>query len=251
MRQSDAASATRFAVVSRAVRVLVVGTGGVGAAVAAVARAAATSSSGSCSRTSTRRGPERSPRRSATTASQPRRSTRRTRRRSRRVAREHGADAILNATDPRFNPPIFAGGVRRRLHYLDMAMTLSEPHPDGPTRCRRDARRRAVRRARAVGRARPARARRHGRRARALRRLRALRRRSPVLGDRRGRRPRRREPRRRGLRLRADLLDLDDDRGVPEPAARLGARPRLLHDRAVLRAGDLRVPRGHRRRSSA
>jgi saccharopine dehydrogenase-like NADP-dependent oxidoreductase len=26
-------------------------------------------------------------------------------------------------------------------------------------------------------------------------------------------------PRRRGLRLRADVLDLDDDRGVPEPAA--------------------------------
>jgi hypothetical protein len=54
--------------------------------------------------------------------------------------------------------------------------------------------------------------------------------RRPVLGDRRDRRPRRREPRRRGLRLRADVLDLDDDRGVPQPAGRLGARARLVHD---------------------
>src|SRR4029079_10101787 len=49
-----------------------------------------------------------------------------------------------------------------------------------------------------------------------------------------------------GLRLRPDLLDLDDDRGVPEPAARLGARARLVHDRAVQRARGLRLPRGHR-----
>ena len=64
--------------------------------------------------------------------------------------------------------------------------------------------------------------------------------------DRRDRRARRRRPRRRGVRLRADVLDLDDHRGVPQPAARVGARPRLLHAAAVLGAGDLRVPRGHR-----
>ena len=58
--------------------------------------------------------------------------------------------------------------------------------------------------------------------------------------------PRRRQPRRRGLRLRADVLDLDDDRGVPQPAGDLGAGPRLVHDGAVLRAGGVRLPGGDR-----
>ena len=35
-----------------------------------------------------------------------------------------------------------------------------------------------------------------------------------------------------GLRLRADVLGLDDDRGVPQPAARVGARPRAGSRRA-------------------
>jgi saccharopine dehydrogenase-like NADP-dependent oxidoreductase len=39
---------------------------------------------------------------------------------------------ILNATDPRFNPQIFAAAFEARCTYLDMAMTLSEPHPDRP-----------------------------------------------------------------------------------------------------------------------
>ena len=43
------------------------------------------------------------------------------------LARE--ADAVLNATDPRFNPPIFEAAFEARCTYLDMAMTLSEPHP--------------------------------------------------------------------------------------------------------------------------
>ena len=51
---------------------------------------------------------------------------------------------------------------------------------------------------------------------------------------------------RRGLRLRAVVLDLDDDRGVPQPAGDLGEGPRLVHHRAVQRAGGLRLPRGHR-----
>src|SRR6185503_18513707 len=100
--------------------------------------------------------------------------------------------------------------------------------------------------ARALGRRRAARAGGDRRRARPLRRLRQVRRRPSLRRDRRGRRARRREPGRRGLRLRPDLLDLDDDRGVPEPAARLGARARLVHDRAVQRARGVRFPRGHR-----
>jgi saccharopine dehydrogenase (NAD+, L-lysine forming) len=43
------------------------------------------------------------------------------------AAREHGVDAILNATDPRFNPQIFAAALEAGCTYLDMAMTLSSP----------------------------------------------------------------------------------------------------------------------------
>jgi saccharopine dehydrogenase (NAD+, L-lysine forming) len=41
-------------------------------------------------------------------------------------------DAVLNACDPRFNEPIFAAALRARTTYLDMAMTLSRPHPQRP-----------------------------------------------------------------------------------------------------------------------
>ena len=42
------------------------------------------------------------------------------------------ADAVLNACDPRFNEPIFAAAHVARVTYLDMAMTLSRPHPEHP-----------------------------------------------------------------------------------------------------------------------
>jgi saccharopine dehydrogenase (NAD+, L-lysine forming) len=41
-------------------------------------------------------------------------------------------DAVLNACDPRFNEPIFAAALQARVAYLDMAMTLSHPHPQRP-----------------------------------------------------------------------------------------------------------------------
>jgi saccharopine dehydrogenase (NAD+, L-lysine-forming) len=41
-------------------------------------------------------------------------------------------DAVLNACDPRFNEPIFAAAYEARVTYLDMAMTLSHPHPERP-----------------------------------------------------------------------------------------------------------------------
>jgi saccharopine dehydrogenase-like NADP-dependent oxidoreductase len=47
-----------------------------------------------------------------------------------------------------------------------------------------------------------------------------------------------------GLRLRADVLDLDHDRGVSEPARDLGARPRLVRHAAVLRAESFHFPAG-------
>jgi saccharopine dehydrogenase-like NADP-dependent oxidoreductase len=41
------------------------------------------------------------------------------------LAREH--DVVLNATDPRFNLPIFEAAFEARCTYLDMAMSLSRP----------------------------------------------------------------------------------------------------------------------------
>jgi saccharopine dehydrogenase-like NADP-dependent oxidoreductase len=41
-------------------------------------------------------------------------------------------DAVLNACDPRFNVPIFEAAFEARVTYLDMAMTLSQPHPQRP-----------------------------------------------------------------------------------------------------------------------
>ena len=41
-------------------------------------------------------------------------------------------DAVLNACDPRFNEPIFGAAFEAKVTYLDMAMTLSRPHPQRP-----------------------------------------------------------------------------------------------------------------------
>jgi saccharopine dehydrogenase (NAD+, L-lysine forming) len=43
-----------------------------------------------------------------------------------------GCDAVLNAADPRFVMPIFGGAFDAGVTYLDMAMSLSTPHPDQP-----------------------------------------------------------------------------------------------------------------------
>ena len=109
------------------VRVLVVGTGGVGSAVAPIAarrdfferivfadldpaRAAARSSTGSAT-TRVRRGAARRFGRRPRSPSSHARSS---------------CDAIVNAADPRFNPPIFEAAFDAGCTYLDMAMTLSD-----------------------------------------------------------------------------------------------------------------------------
>jgi hypothetical protein len=48
------------------------------------------------------------------------------------LAREVGADVVLNACDPRLNPPIFDGAFAAGCTYVDMAMHLSKPHPERP-----------------------------------------------------------------------------------------------------------------------
>ena len=48
------------------------------------------------------------------------------------LIREHGATHVLNAVDPRFVMPIFDGCFAAGATYLDMAMSLSYPHPEQP-----------------------------------------------------------------------------------------------------------------------
>ncbi|MET0303679.1 MAG: saccharopine dehydrogenase NADP-binding domain-containing protein, partial [Microbacteriaceae bacterium] len=48
------------------------------------------------------------------------------------VAREHGATHVMNAVEPKFVPTIFSGALAAGADYLDMAMSLSEPHPSDP-----------------------------------------------------------------------------------------------------------------------
>ncbi|TDT62683.1 saccharopine dehydrogenase C-terminal domain-containing protein [Frigoribacterium sp. PhB116] len=48
------------------------------------------------------------------------------------LIREHAITHVLNAVDPRFVMPIFEGAFAGGAVYLDMAMSLSRPHPDEP-----------------------------------------------------------------------------------------------------------------------
>ncbi len=48
------------------------------------------------------------------------------------LCREHEITHVLNAVDPRFVMPIFDGAFAAGVHYLDMAMSLSHPHPERP-----------------------------------------------------------------------------------------------------------------------
>jgi saccharopine dehydrogenase-like NADP-dependent oxidoreductase len=45
---------------------------------------------------------------------------------------EHSCDVLMNATDPRFVMPLYRAALRAGTHYLDMAMSLSQPHQDAP-----------------------------------------------------------------------------------------------------------------------
>jgi saccharopine dehydrogenase (NAD+, L-lysine forming) len=44
----------------------------------------------------------------------------------------HDSELVLNAVDPRLVMPIFRAALRAGVHYLDMAMSLSKPHPTDP-----------------------------------------------------------------------------------------------------------------------
>lgn len=48
------------------------------------------------------------------------------------LAKKHKIDLIMNGCDPRFNMPIFNGAFDADCNYMDMAMSLSERHPENP-----------------------------------------------------------------------------------------------------------------------
>jgi saccharopine dehydrogenase-like NADP-dependent oxidoreductase len=48
------------------------------------------------------------------------------------LCREHAITHVMNAVDPVFNMSIFEGALAAGADYLDMAMSLSRPHPETP-----------------------------------------------------------------------------------------------------------------------
>ncbi|MEJ8639312.1 saccharopine dehydrogenase family protein [Streptomyces sp. MS2.AVA.5] len=48
------------------------------------------------------------------------------------LLRRENCDVLLNATDPRFVMPLFQAALSAGANYLDMAMSLSRPHPERP-----------------------------------------------------------------------------------------------------------------------
>lgn len=48
------------------------------------------------------------------------------------LAKKYHVDLIMNAVDPIFNAQIFDAAYNTGVTYMDMAMTLSEPHPEDP-----------------------------------------------------------------------------------------------------------------------
>src|SRR6478735_3583652 len=48
------------------------------------------------------------------------------------LCREHQITHVMNAVDPVFNMSIFNGAAEAGADYLDMAMSLSKPHPESP-----------------------------------------------------------------------------------------------------------------------
>ncbi|MCU0486067.1 MAG: saccharopine dehydrogenase NADP-binding domain-containing protein [Anaerolineales bacterium] len=48
------------------------------------------------------------------------------------LAKKYQVNLIMNACDPQYNVPIFEAAFQTGCTYMDMAMTLSEPHPEEP-----------------------------------------------------------------------------------------------------------------------
>ncbi len=50
------------------------------------------------------------------------------------LARRHRSDLVMNAVDPQFVMPLFEGALDAGTNYMDMAVSLSAPHPTDPFR---------------------------------------------------------------------------------------------------------------------
>lgn len=48
------------------------------------------------------------------------------------LIKKYDVDLVMNACDPQYNVPIFEAAYKQGCNYMDMAMTLSEPHPSEP-----------------------------------------------------------------------------------------------------------------------
>ena len=230
-------------------RILLVGAGGVGSAFAAIAARRDFFERRAWSPTTTRPGREARRRRAGRRPVRGRAGRRLgRRRRSTRSCREHGITHVMNAVDPRFVMPIFDGAFAGGADYLDMAMSPVAAAPRARRTSETGVKLGDEQFAVADEWERPG-----GSPWSASASSPGL---SDVFAryaadhlfseiDELGVRDGANLDGRR-LRLRAVVLDLDHDRGVPEPAGDLGEGPRLVHHRAVQRARGLRLPRGHR-----
>ncbi len=113
-------------------RVLVLGAGGVGGAFAAIAKRRASFEHVTLADVSLERSREAVSRLGEPDRFSAQRVDASDRQDLARVIRESRPDAILNACDPRLNEPIFDAALAAKVTYLDMAMTLSRPHPQRP-----------------------------------------------------------------------------------------------------------------------
>jgi saccharopine dehydrogenase (NAD+, L-lysine forming) len=112
-------------------RVLVVGAGGVGSAIATAASASESLSYVAVADVDLARA-ERATARLAPDRFAARRVDASDTAAVAQLARAERANVVVNACDPRFNPPIFEAAFAAGCHYLDMGLTLSEPHPERP-----------------------------------------------------------------------------------------------------------------------
>ncbi len=48
------------------------------------------------------------------------------------LARAHKVDLVVNAVDPRFVMPVFQGALAADVDYMDLAVSLAQPHPTDP-----------------------------------------------------------------------------------------------------------------------
>ena len=113
-------------------RVLIVGAGGVGAAAAAIARRRAFVEHMTLADVDAQRAAAVAARLGDETRFGSAQVDASDERQVAELIEETGPDAVLNATDPRFNEPIFNACFVTGTTYLDMAMTLSTPHPERP-----------------------------------------------------------------------------------------------------------------------